>query len=401
MKYYFLPSKNLIQHRINHFIYIKCATGLVLFFRLFFYKSDMHIVILGSRRSIHTVRWANALAERGHRVTILTMHPPDEPFRENIEVIKLPFSNPAGYLLNIPFVKKIIRRLKPDIVHSFYAFGHGFLGRASGFQPHLASVVGSDVYDDPCKNRLYRNLIIKNIEQAAHVCSTSNVMAEHTRRLCAKPLNISITPFGVDTGQFQPVQQKHDPEYDFVVGTVKAMKPKYGVDILIEAFAGFRDRFPGKKFKLILTGAGKQIHELKQLAGRLNLGSDCEFAGKIPHHQVPEYLAKMDLFVAVSRYDSESFGVAVVEAMSCEKPVIVSDAGGLPEVVQHNKNGIVVPRENVPAVTEAMVRLYEDEPLRKQLGQNARKHVETTYAWPDSVEIMEQVYRDISGRNIE
>lgn len=360
----------------------------------------MHIAIIGSR-TIHIIRWANVLAGRGYQITLLSMHSGGEPLSDKVNVVKLPFPNPAGYLLNIPVVRRKIRQLNPDIVHSFYAFGYGFLGRMSGYSPHLVSVLGSDVYDDPRTNRVFRNLIIKNIREADHVCSTSHMMKSHTRKLCRHPVDISVTPFGVDTELFKPGIQKRDLAYNFVVGTVKAMKQKYGVDILIKAFAGFRNQYPDKKFKLILVGEGNKMRELQQLANSLNLGKDCEFIGNVPHNEVPYWLGKLDVFVAASRYDSESFGVAVLEAMACEKAVIVSDVGGLPEVVQHKENGLVVPKENVKATQEALSKLYEDYTLRNRLGTEGRKHVVKNYTWDESVEIMEQVYQWMLERKSE
>ena len=84
----------------------------------------MHIALIGSRSSIHVVRWANSLYKRGNTVVVFTMHDKKEDFADGISVIEMPFKNPYGYLLNIPFLYYKLKSLKPDLVHSFYAFGH-------------------------------------------------------------------------------------------------------------------------------------------------------------------------------------------------------------------------------------------------------------------------------------
>lgn len=359
----------------------------------------MRIVIIGSRQSIHVVRWANALAMRGHSIYLLTMHPPSESLNKKVHIVPLPFPNPFGYILNILQAKRIIQKIKPDIIHSFYAFGHGFLARMAGYKPHLLSVLGSDVYDDPLNNALYRRIVRNNILKANFVASTSVTMKKQILRLAGEDTHVAITPFGVDTDLFVPVFKKNDHDYDFVVGTVKAMKKKYGVDILIKAFAAFCTHYPDKNFKLVLVGGGEQLEELKLLAKMLGVYSKCEFVGKVTHSEVPAWLNSFDIYVAVSRYNSESFGVAVLEAMACEKAVIVSDVGGLPEVVQKDVTGLIVPKEDVKATKEAIIALYENSELRKKMGEAGRQHVLDTYRWSESVQIMEQIYRQVISEN--
>lgn len=93
-------------------------------------------------------------------------------------------------------------------------------------------------------------------------------------------------------------------------------------------------------------------------------------------------------FAARVREERERFGVAVVEAMACGLPVLVSDAGGLPEVVEHGVSGWVVPRGDVRALADALVRLATDRPLRQRLERAARERVLTTYAWEACVDRM-------------
>ena len=115
----------------------------------------------------------------------------------------------------------------------------------------------------------------------------------------------------------------------------------------------------------------------------------------MPYASVPEYLNKLDIYVAASRLDSESFGVAILEASACALPVIVTDVGGLPEVVEDEITGKIVQRDNHHALAKALEELIIDEKLRKKMGQAGLKRVIDYYTWEDSVSIMEDVYRDV------
>ena len=87
-----------------------------------------------------------------------------------------------------------------------------------------------------------------------------------------------------------------------------------------------------------------------------------------------------------------TFGVAVIEAGACALPVVVSDAGGLPEVVRDGETGLVVPREDVPALQAALKRLVLDEALRRRIGRAGREHVAREYAWEVCVDRMMACY---------
>ena len=110
----------------------------------------------------------------------------------------------------------------------------------------------------------------------------------------------------------------------------------------------------------------------------------------MPHADVPDWLNRFDIYAAPSRL--ESFGVAVIEASACAVPVVVTDVGGLPEVVIADRTGLIVPREDVPALQAALKRLVLDARLREELGREGRRHVAETYEWERCVDRMERCY---------
>ena len=364
----------------------------------------MKVVLLSGASSIHTIRWANGLAQAGIDVHLISQHPLLEPVDSRVTVHLLPFRGNLGYFLMVPAVKKLLKQLKPDLVNAHYASGYATTARLAGYHPWLLSVWGSDVYDFPYKSWLHKMLVRANLKAADQVASTSHCMAAQTKRLLPALSNIAITPFGVDMSRFNqcyvPLAQKADT--DIVIGTVKVLAPKYGIDTLLQAFALARQQLQqsqpelASKLKLRIVGDGPQRAELEALAKSLAISNVTNFVGRVAHTEVANELAKMDVYVALSRLDSESFGVAIIEAGAAGRPVIVSDAGGLPEVVVSGKTGIVVKRESPEQAAEAILSLVRDKEYCIRLAEAGYQYVRENYDWKMSVETMLKLYSDMS-----
>lgn len=362
----------------------------------------MKIVLLSGASSIHTIRWANGLNAAGHDVHVMSQHEPCDPLDDGITLHQFPYRGVLGYFTIVPKVKKLLKQLQPDIVNAHYASGYATTARFAGSRPWLLSVWGSDVYDFPHKSPLHKWLVRTNLYAADAVASTSVCMAEETRELAPKLSDIAITPFGVDRAAYAAIQPVAAENGDrLVVGTVKSMASKYGIDTLIDAFALLFKKLQvenpklANKLMLRLVGGGPQADEYQQQAKTLGIAEQVEFVGRVPHTQVPSELAKLDIYVALSRLDSESFGVAIIEAGAAGRPVVVSDAGGLPEVTLENKTGLIVPRENPQAAADAIEKLVFNPQLRREFGVFGQKHVAETYSWPESIEKMVAVYKSV------
>jgi glycosyltransferase involved in cell wall biosynthesis len=359
----------------------------------------MKIILLSAANSIHTVRWANGLNAAGNDVHVISKDSNVEAFSAGVIVHILPIKGVLGYFLLAPKISKLLKVIKPDIISAHYASGYGTMARLIDHRPWVLSVWGSDVYDFPHKTPLHKWLIKTNLRAASRIASTSHCMANETRKLCPGLADIAITPFGVDLVAFAGIKpEMAERKKKIVIGTVKHMKPKYGVDTLIQAFALLHESLQSKpglvapEIELRLVGEGEQTPELQALAMRLGIADKVTFVGRVPHKLVPHELAKLDIYVALSR--SESFGVAIIEAGAAGRPVVVSDAGGLPEVTLDGVTGFVVPRENPAAAAAAIERLVLDANLRNQMGKAAQAHVADQYSWDACIQIMLALYEN-------
>ena len=348
----------------------------------------MKICYLASAASIHTRRWASHFAEQGHQVEIISFETPGElDSRVKAHVLRERLPKNVECFVRAPYVRKLLRESKPDIVHAHYASSYGTLGTLCGLHPYVLSVWGSDVYEFPNRSRLHRELLKRNLSRADEICSTSKLMAEEVRKYCDRP--VAITPFGIDCTQFRPQAAGQNDE--FVVGTVKTLEPVYGIEYLIRAFALFKQRLRTKmKVRLVIAGDGYLRTSLEKLASDLGVATCTEFMGAIPHADVPNLLTTFSVFANLS--ESESFGVAPLEASACGLPVVASDAGNLPEIVRNGVTGIIVPRRDPEAAANAFETLAENEELRESLGMEGRRSVLTNYDWAVSTCRMESVY---------
>lgn len=353
----------------------------------------MKILLLSGASSIHTIRWANGLAEIGHEVHLVTQQLPIEPLSKKVTVHQFKNRGIVGYYLLARAVKKIIKNIQPDVLNAHYASGYGTTARLVNWHPYVLSVWGADVYEFPDKSVIHRNLIKKNVLAADLVASTSHCMGQRVKEVVGEELEIEITPFGVDTSKFKPTENNKGGA-PFVIGTVKVLAKKYGIDILIQAFAKFIEEYKLKpeSSRLRIVGKGPEEQNLKALVDSLSISDYVDFVGRVPHDQVPIELNKMDVYAALSRFDGESFGVAVIEASACGIPVVVSDVGGLPEVVKDKITGYVVNREDLEVSSKAISYLYANPKIRHEMSKVSSLHVQDNYSWLACIDKMLLAY---------
>lgn len=360
-------------------------------------SGPFRVLLLSGASSVHTIRWANAFAQQpGMEVHLVSQHDPIDALGPAVVFHRLPHLKGAGYITNGPRLRALVRRLKPGVVNVHYATGYGTLAHWVGDVPLVLNVWGSDVYDFPDEGAIHRRLVQRNLRRADRLVSTSEAMADRVQALCPELPRATVVPFGVDTDLFRPSATRPVNER-LVVGTVKVLASKYGIDTLMHAFARVVQHH-GADAGLRLVGEGPQEQELRALAERSGLGGRIAFIPRVAHERVPDELARFDVYAALSRLDSESFGVAVIEASACGLPVVVSDAGGLPEVVRDGVTGLVVRRDDPLAAAKAIAGLLADPALRTRMGDAGRAHVQERYQWAHCVARMCSVLRGAAGR---
>jgi glycogen(starch) synthase len=210
------------------------------------------------------------------------------------------------------------------------------------------------------------------------------------------PERVHVIPSGVRAELFDAAQEAAEetpgnaaPVPDVlgpVVLFLGRLHRQKGVDVLLRAFTSM----PG--VTLVLAGDGPERGRLERLAHELGLRSRVRFLGFVPHDRVPGLLRSSDVLVMPSRY--EELGTAMVEGMYAGLPVVASDTGGVPELVEHDGSGLLVPPGQAAPLADALNRLLKDQDLSRRFGSRGRTLAQS-YRWEALAGKVLDVYRGV------
>ena len=351
----------------------------------------MRVVMLAAASSEHTLKWLRQLETAGVDVSLITSAPVPDGEIEQIVVGRQSYGR-WRYVISSGRVRRIIESLKPDIVHACYATSYGYWGARSRFHPLVTSVWGSDITLTPRNSAIARWLTGYSLEKADAICATSRYLADATTELYPSIADrLTVVPFGVDTALYALHKGRRFDNDDVVIGAARNLKRVYGIDLLIEAFKHVLIAIPGARLKL--AGNGPERNSLEMLADRLAVRERVEFPGHVDPSDMPAFLNSIDIAVLPSR--EEGYGVSAIEAMSCGVPVIASRTGGLIEVLDEGRAGILVEPESPEALAEAIANLASDSGKRAQLSMAGRNRATGSYDLTIATEKQLSVYRQV------
>ena len=132
--------------------------------------------------------------------------------------------------------------------------------------------------------------------------------------------------------------------------------------------------------------------KLKKMTANLGLEDNVVFTGFIDNSKIYDFIGKHHFMVMPSIMDSESFGVAILEAAACARPSVATRVGGVPEVIKHDKTGILIAPRQVDALSEAILKLACVPEMLHKMGQAAYENVRTEFPWSKSLDLMAELY---------
>jgi len=350
---------------------------------------------------------AEALGRRGHEVTVFAPLPssapsPAQPGRlyETRWIRRHPW-NVLGYAA---VQAALFARLRTfDGIHVFHpAFGLGALllhasagpsrGRRASMPSDcrmVATLMGYDTVDY-ARMRLPKRWISRAVCQWADVVTAPSVDLANRGRAAGAKRPIEIVPHGVAVevpgGAEVAALRRHlgITEDVLVCVSIQRHEPVKEPSALLQAWS----RVARPDRRLILVGGGSLLDSLRRQMTDSGL-SGVVIAGEVPHGAVLTYLALADVFVHHARY--ESFGMAIVEAMAAGLPVVAARVGAVPEILTHEKDGLLVPPGDASALAAAVERLLGDAALRDRLGAAARLRA-ADYDWESIAGRYERLY---------
>jgi rhamnosyl/mannosyltransferase len=168
------------------------------------------------------------------------------------------------------------------------------------------------------------------------------------------------------------------------VGRIERASAAKGIRHLLEAFALVRAELP--QARLVLVGGGDAVEDHRRFAATLGILDGVEFRGTLSLEALFEAYQAASVVVLPSTTDSESFGMVLIEAMACGKPVIGSDVGGIPFVIDDGRDGYLVPPGNATALAGACLEILRAPDLAAALGEQGYRKVKDRFRWPTQID---------------
>lgn len=358
------------------------------------------------------------LANYGHRVVVLVPHfygAKKFEVMDNVRVYRFSYFFPSnlqkvcyqgGILENLRMYKlailqipllfsfeflnmmRLIKKEKIDVVHAHWILPQGFLAylcKKLYRIPYITSAHAGDIF--PLKSKFFRFfsfLAIKN----SNYCTANSTFTKKELLKISQRKNIKIIPMGVDLNVFsqknrnENLREKLGIKKEFILSVGRLVEKK-GMEYLIIAMEDVIKEF--KEAKLVVVGGGPERKNLENLAKELKLQNNIIFIGSVENKYLPEFYATADLFVGPSIVtksgDTEGLGIVFLEALASGTCVIGSNVGGITDIIEHNKTGLLVRQKDPKQLANSIIKLLSSKILRKRLALNGQKKVKSMYSW--------------------
>jgi glycosyltransferase involved in cell wall biosynthesis len=360
----------------------------------------MRLCIFAEANSIHSYRWVDFFARRGHEVHWISL----TAFSDNIKCRAtmhkigsdaLASIRPLNVLYAVKKLKQLITKIRPDVLHVHYAGMDGLIGALSRFHPLIITAWGSDVLIAG-RSRLTKPLVKLSLCNADLVTCDAEHMRHAMMRLGVPEHKIKIIYFGTDTTRFCPAPKSKKLRKQLGVSdrpmiiSLRSLEPVYDLETLLQSVPYVIKYFPDVVF--IIAGGGCQENYLKSLANTLNIDDHVIFTGPIPNQQLPEYLTSSDIYTSTSLSDA-GLAASTSEAMACALPVVVTDSAENKLWVKEGASGFVVPVKDPVALADKFVYLLQNTDKLDKYGSFNREIIDRRNNYHIEMGKMESLYR--------
>ena len=345
-----------------------------------------------------------ALAKRGHSIHFISY---ETPFRlygfdqhiqfHEVDMQSYPlFKYPLYTLALTSKIIEVCEANRLDVLHVHYAIPHSicaFLSRQmlTGQDVKIVTTLHGTDITLVGQEKAYSRLVRFGIIESDRVTAVSQHLKDTTIREFSIDREIDYIPNFVDPVKFSPTEKK--PKSLFVsdgekmVIHVSNFRPVKNIETIIRSFQVI---VKGVKSRLVLIGDGPDVARARELAKELDICDNITFLGRVEH--LEDVLPSADLILLPSL--QESFGLVLLEAMSCGVPTISSNVGGIPELVDHGKSGYIYDPHDHEAMAKKAIEVLSEPKLQAELGNHGRHLAETVFNIDKVTDQYEKLYYD-------
>jgi glycogen synthase len=341
-----------------------------------------------------------ALKKRNYEFVIVTSNDyldlPDEAEFNGIPIHRFPFRTAlsSGDIVKLVEARQQVYKLKknfaPELIH-INSIGPSALFHLQTLDAHPAPFLVT-LHTDPLPGQLSQQdtLQARLFNAASWVTSCSESALKQARRLRKEITNFSSVIYnGLEMGNVLPEQLPTDSPRFLCLGR---LVPQKGFDLALSAFSELADRFPHAR--MTIAGYGPERSNLEKQASELGVSNSVEFIGWTAPDDIPSIINTATVVVMPSRY-YEGLPLVAIQSALMARPVIATRVGGLPEVVEHRRTGLIIEDEDVSPLRDAMAYMLEYPEQAKQMGQIARSRANELFSFERHVNEYDELYRKL------
>jgi glycosyltransferase involved in cell wall biosynthesis len=346
----------------------------------------------------HDHRFLSALARTEHQVYYLRLERrgiqlEDRPLPAQIEQIPWAGGQSPAHLVDGPRLlldlKRVIRKVKPNLIQAGPLQRSAFLAALTGFQPLVSMSWGYDLIHDAQRNAWWRGATRFTLRRSDALVADSQIIRQLAIAHGMPAERIVTFPWGIDLKHFSPAKRAETPletpgnPPPFTLLSTRNWEPVYGVEVIAHAFVQAARQRP--ELRLVMLGNGSLAGQLRTIflrGGAMGEGdANCRvfLPGLVSQADLPRYYRSADLYVAATHSDGTS--ISLLEALACGLPALVSDIPGNREWITPGEQGWLFPEGDVQALAQAMVRAVDQRDRLAEMGRHARQLAEQRADW--------------------
>lgn len=357
----------------------------------------MRILYFSRDYSTHDHRFLSAITAGGHETFYLRLEQnlrqvEDRPVPSQVRQVQWAGGGGPFRWQDVPRLaldlKRVIREVKPDLIHAGPIQTCAFLAVLTGFQPVLTMSWGFDLMEDVHRSRWHEWVTRFTLERSSYFTSDADVTRRKAIAYGMDPDRTVVFPWGVDLEHFAlkkwPARAEH-----FTLFCNRSWEPRYGVDVLAKAFLRVAQTRP--EVGLILLNGGSQGPALRQILQSGDVLERVHFGGQIAQKDLPGWYHQADLYISPSHVDGSS--VSLMEALACGLPVLVSDIPANREWVTEGENGWLFRDGEAQDLAGKILQVLERRELLPMVGLSARAKAEKSADWKKNAAALMQAYQ--------
>ena len=382
----------------------------------------MKICFIADANSIHIHRWVIYFADKGHEVHVISNQSFGNDNIENMKNVKLHLFNKhiskircvsslLKPFLSVILIRKLIRMIRPDILHVHYLSSSGIIGALTGARPFLISIWGSDILRDPKESKIIKYMLPFTLHRADIITTIPEFMNKYlVTTYGLKENKVVRIPWGIDLTIFfrgyeeeiPTLRRKLHIDVDSkVIVSNRSATPLYNIETIVKAAQNVLKVYPDTIF-IFMYGYGSPEYwkKIKLKAENMGISENFRFVDDLlSSKEMAIYLNIANIMISIPKTDQ--FASSIMEGMACGTIPIVGNLKVYDQYLENNKNALFVDPEDSKEITQKIIHCIEHPELQEECYKINQKIIEKYENWDANADKMYKLYLDLLNKFTE